>query len=392
MGLLATSCRLVDDIINRIALHRAGNESLPMDKRIRIKDIAAKAGVSKGTVDRVLHNRGNVSPEARAKVAKAMERLDYEPNVIASALASKKGWRIATLLPDSKNDPFWEQPRKGILRAKRTLRDYGMIIDFYFFRDADPDHFKCLGQQILEQPYDALLVAPSFLKEGHDLLDKCEENNLKYILINTLLKRDHPCYLGYIGQDSYSSGVVAAKLLNFELKEGDTAIIIHLEKEVYNAKHLVDKQAGFEEFYNRNTAKKINIVQLSFGDVLDRKNLEAFIKQMFIDYPGVKGIFVSTSKLFRIVPYIKKYAKGHVGLIGFDLIEPNLKYLDSEDIHFLINQNPYKQGFMGVMNLFNHLVLKKEIKPLQFLPLDVVMRENVQYYVEEEHEKLHIVI
>jgi LacI family transcriptional regulator len=363
-----------------------------MDKRIRIKDIAELAGVSKGTVDRVLHNRGNVSPDARSKVAAAMEKLDYEPNVIASALASKKGWQIAVLIPDSKNDPFWEQPKKGILSAKRTLRDYGVRIDFYFFRDADPDHFKTLGTQILKKPYDALLVAPSFLNEGHALLEKCEEQNLKYIQINTFLERDHPCFLSYIGQDSYSSGVLAAKLLNYEMKENEKALIFHLEKEVYNAKHLMDKQAGFEDYFRLHSKKGIQIGQRSFGDVLDKEKTEAFIKSMFCEHPGISGIFVSTSKIFRIVPYLKKYAKKQIALIGFDLISPNLQYLETEDIHFLINQNPYKQGFMGIMNLFNHLVLKKDIKRIQLLPLDMVMRENVQYYVEEEHEKLHIMI
>ena len=38
-----------------------------MDDRIRIKDIAAKAGVSVGTVDRVLHKRPNVSKSARER-------------------------------------------------------------------------------------------------------------------------------------------------------------------------------------------------------------------------------------------------------------------------------------------------------------------------------------
>ena len=41
--------------------------------RITIRDIAEKAGVSVGTVDRVLHNRPNVSPQALVKVQKAIE-------------------------------------------------------------------------------------------------------------------------------------------------------------------------------------------------------------------------------------------------------------------------------------------------------------------------------
>jgi LacI family transcriptional regulator len=118
-----------------------------MKSRIGIKDIALKAGVSKGTVDRVIHNRGNVSPDARKKVEAAMKELDYQPNVIASALASKKVRRIAVFIPDSKNDPFWEQPTSGILKAKKALRDYPISIDPYYFRDADRQHFLELGKK-----------------------------------------------------------------------------------------------------------------------------------------------------------------------------------------------------------------------------------------------------
>ena len=45
-------------------------------EKIRIKDIAERAGVSVGTVDRVLHERPNVSPKALAKVKKALEEMD----------------------------------------------------------------------------------------------------------------------------------------------------------------------------------------------------------------------------------------------------------------------------------------------------------------------------
>ena len=63
-----------------------------MNDKIRIKDIAERAGVSVGTVDRVLHNRPNVSPKAREKVEAALKEVDYHPNMYASALAYNKSY------------------------------------------------------------------------------------------------------------------------------------------------------------------------------------------------------------------------------------------------------------------------------------------------------------
>ena len=55
-----------------------------MDKEfsnIRIVDIAKMAGVSVGTVDRVIHNRGRVSEENRKKVQAILEMVHYQPNL-----------------------------------------------------------------------------------------------------------------------------------------------------------------------------------------------------------------------------------------------------------------------------------------------------------------------
>ena len=52
-----------------------------MAEKIRIKDIAERAGVSVGTVDRVLHDRPNVSEPARKKVEQALKEMNYQPNM-----------------------------------------------------------------------------------------------------------------------------------------------------------------------------------------------------------------------------------------------------------------------------------------------------------------------
>ena len=78
-----------------------------MAKKYTIKDIAKMAGVSKGTVDRVLHNRGKVSQKALDSVNKILEEIDYQPNMLARSLKANRTYRIATLLPDGELDSYW---------------------------------------------------------------------------------------------------------------------------------------------------------------------------------------------------------------------------------------------------------------------------------------------
>ena len=80
-----------------------------MTERIRIKDIAKRSGVSVGTVDRVLHNRPNVSEPARKKVEKALAEMNYQPNMYASALAYNKSYTFYLVVPQHESEAYWEE-------------------------------------------------------------------------------------------------------------------------------------------------------------------------------------------------------------------------------------------------------------------------------------------
>ena len=68
-------------------------------KQYRIKDIAKMAGVSAGTVDRVLHNRGEVSQSSREKVEAILTEIDYKPNLYVSSIGVKRVISIVVVLP-----------------------------------------------------------------------------------------------------------------------------------------------------------------------------------------------------------------------------------------------------------------------------------------------------
>ena len=55
-----------------------------------IKEIADLAGVSRGTVDRVLNNRGAVNAKTAQKVLEIARALHYRPNKAGTALAAQK--------------------------------------------------------------------------------------------------------------------------------------------------------------------------------------------------------------------------------------------------------------------------------------------------------------
>ena len=96
--------------------------------KITINDVAKASGVSKGTVDRVLHNRGEVSSRSRERVLKVIEELGYRPNIYASLLASKKVHKIVCIIPEFAPGDFWELTDKGIKRGMELASSYGIPV------------------------------------------------------------------------------------------------------------------------------------------------------------------------------------------------------------------------------------------------------------------------
>lgn len=70
---------------------------------VTIKHVALHAGVSLGTVSRVLNNAANVDAALRMRVAQAITELGYEPNPVAQSLRSRQSRVIGVILPDIQN-------------------------------------------------------------------------------------------------------------------------------------------------------------------------------------------------------------------------------------------------------------------------------------------------
>ena len=60
--------------------------------KVTINDVAKAAGVSKGTVDRVLHNRGEVSRKSKEKVLKVIEELGFRHDYSERGAFGDSAW------------------------------------------------------------------------------------------------------------------------------------------------------------------------------------------------------------------------------------------------------------------------------------------------------------
>lgn len=351
-----------------------------MFSRATIKDIAQQAGVSTGTVDRVLHGRGNVSAKAREKVERAMRELQYEPNIFASALAYNRTFRIQALLPEYQKDPYWALPNTGVEEAGNAVRHFGVQVETAFYEASDPAQFLKKAMQFLDSRPDALLIAPIFLEESETILHAGAAHKIPVALINTNL--EDQTALCYVGQDSYHSGVLAGKLLRLVLRPEDQVAILNLDKEIVHARHLLEKERGLRDYFAQHPRSGEHLLRLDFEHFERPGQLKAFLQSVFTQHPRLRGLFVTNSRSYLVLDALGQEAPEGLRIVGFDLLQPNLHYLKAEKIAFLINQNPIQQGYQATMALVDHLVFKKSVARVQYLPLDIVVAENASYYLE----------
>jgi LacI family transcriptional regulator len=66
-------------------------------------------------------------------------------------------------------------------------------------------------------------------------------------------------------------------------------------------------------------------------------------------------------------------------VIGYDLVDENVACLKNGGLDFVIDQQPITQGYLAVQSLYKHLILKAQVPINQYLPLDLLTKENLMY-------------
>ena len=83
------------------------------NKRITMRQIAARARVSVGTVSHVINNTAGVREPVRKRVLEAIERLGYQPSLLARGLRRNQTTIIGVIIPDISN-PFFPLVVRGV--------------------------------------------------------------------------------------------------------------------------------------------------------------------------------------------------------------------------------------------------------------------------------------
>ncbi len=150
------------------------------NQRLNLEDIAALSGVSRSTVSRVINNHPNVSKHTRRRVMEVVERLDFQPNRAARALASQRARVIGILVPhlvtDVFADPFFPLLLQSIT-ARANQLDYGVTLWLTALEDGVQRLRRVLNDYLL----DGLIIAEASV--DRPFLESMIERNKRFVQV-----------------------------------------------------------------------------------------------------------------------------------------------------------------------------------------------------------------
>ena len=349
---------------------------------ITIKDIAKEAKVSEGTVDRVIHNRGSVSKKTEAKVKKILELHNFSVNPVASALAMKNRHAISVLIPEyNESDLFWQSPYLGIQKAANELMSFGVKVNSFTFNQYDPLSYFNSFKDLLKSKPTAVIMVPNFSKVTKQIVEKLELLNIPYIFLNIDIKGFNN--LSYVGQDSYAAGYIAGKLMHFKLPNPSEFLIIQSRHNITKNNAVSNRIKGFKNYFLENNIDH-KTQTLKIESLNNSQETKIIINTFLKENKDIKGIFVPSSRIYMIVDCIENHLLENLELIGFDSTPQNTECLLNDTVSFLISQKPFDQGYESIKLLAEYLIQNKTPNNKFYLPIDILIKENVRYNMQNE--------
>jgi len=355
---------------------------MEVQSKIRIKDIAEMAGVSVGTVDRVIHGRTNVSQRSYQKVQRVLDEINYVPNHYASALASNKVYKFAAILPMHEVDSYWARVEKGLYDGVRKFNDFKISFKVFSYDPFNDDSFKAECDNLITSQPDAVIIGPIF---NHNIMSAFVERLASLDIPYALLDSNWPEFqpVTFYGQDSQKSGEFSGRIMQMATGgKGQIAIFRVMGEGRVASRQQMDREVGFRA-YMKNYCPDCEILDVNLY-AYDKEGMKKILRTFFTENPDVQYALSFNSSIHLVGNFLhtEMPEHPHVTLLGYDAVDANVKCVKDGTVDFLVAQHPHDQGLNCFRTMFNACVLHIKQKRDHYVSIELLTRENIDFYTD----------
>lgn len=335
-----------------------------------IKEIAALAGVSRGTVDRVLNHRGDVNPLTEEKIMQIVRALDYKPNKAGIVLAAqKKNLKLGVVLLGA-GTPFFDDVLMGVHEKTEELAGYNCSVLIKQTEYSLKQQLDAIDD-LLAEGINGLAISPYNDNTVREKIDSLCAAGIPVVTLNTDIENSRR--LAYVGSNFYRSGETAGGLMRLMTKgevcvgivSGSQNILCHTER-VAGFAHIIESYPH------------IRIVDTVNNNDDDRVSFE-LTKKLLSDHPEINAFYFTAGGVYGGCQAIEASPrKDDICVITNDLVPTTREYMQKGLIAATICQQPFQQGFLPLSILFSYLATgEMPAAENNYVDVDIRIRENL---------------
>jgi LacI family transcriptional regulator len=262
--------------------------------QIRLKDVAAKAGVSPATVSLVLNGKGSISQEVREHVMEVVRQTDYRRNVYASAVARRSSSHIAVLISEEYEKAFeWNFIRQIIIALEAVLSASGFFPILIPIKHNSPA--KDLFGKVLSSGAGGLC---SIHYVNRELFTALEDFGLPVVIINNSSLQDS---FSTVCADDFQGAYEGTRRL-LELGHRHLAYLEYFRPDL--PAYLADTYIGFKKALDERGLPFDPRLKLSV-DHRDPKDLQDAAERLAGSSPRPTALFaVDDYVVAQIIPFL----------------------------------------------------------------------------------------
>ena len=339
-----------------------------------INEIARLAGVSRGTVDRVLHNRGKVDAEKERRIREIIKETGFTPNIAAMALKrSTDHLRLGVLLPPryKGSNPFYDEVIEGVKKAVEDFKTYGVTVDLRYFPSFNPKEVTDFIRNIVSEGVDGLAMVGI---DSQLIKDYIASVRVPVVTLNTDFTNSSR--LCFVGQNHLAAGRTAGRLLcRFLQHPGKIAPLISFGNLTAHTQRVEGMSSMMRacpwEVEVLPSLETHDSVEQAYDVVAELIRREKDLACIYVAGGGQTGASQALADSGRA---------GDITMACYDLLPQTLEHIRQGVVDFTIGQQPRLQGYLPVSILYDYLVLgRKPEKECYYTAIDIRLPENVDY-------------
>ncbi|MCL2864079.1 MAG: LacI family DNA-binding transcriptional regulator [Lachnospiraceae bacterium] len=335
---------------------------------VTIVDIAKRAGVSRGTVDRALNNRGRVAPDVAKRIEDIAAEMGYVPKRL---LRQSKNPKIGVVTQLSKSS-FMDEIRIGINQAQKEFEARGIHVFIEECAGVDEAEQLKAVCRLEAQGISGLAIMPVSGDQIRAKLNELVDKGVAVVTFNSDIVGTNRCC--YVGLDNMSSGRTAAGLMGMLTRGSGKVLAItgYFENNV-NTMRI----SGFVDEL-RNTFEEIELVGVH-GGFDDADEVERIVTNTLEVYPDLDGIVIFSGGQSGICRALAKLGiEKRPFIIVYDLTRKNRRALLEERVDFVIDQDGFIQGFQSLQIVAEYLLEgKKPAREYNYTDIMIKTKYNV---------------